>query len=210
MTNGSQRILVVDDEMDIRELFSAGLGQQGFECLKAADADQASAVLAGEDVDLVPLDIMMPGKSGMELLPEIVDQHPQVAVIMVSAVGDIATGVEAMRKGAYDYVTKPVPIADLVVRVEAALSRQALLLENVEYQKWLELMVEELADAVEEQRRQLTAPTQLIRSDIGQGPNMSEKSIRLHTARLGFERVLQKLSGLTGEEDGGEAEPAND
>lgn len=210
MTNGSQRILVVDDEMDIRELFSAGLGQQGFECLKAADADQASAVLAGEDVDLVLLDIMMPGKSGMELLPEIVDQHPQVAVIMVSAVGDIATGVEAMRKGAYDYVTKPVPIADLVVRVEAALSRQALLLENVEYQKWLELMVEELADAVEEQRRQLTALTQLIRSDIGQGPNMSEKSIRLHTARLGFERVLQKLSGLTGEEDGGEAEPAND
>mgnify|MGYP001429129684 CR=1 FL=1 len=113
-----------------------------------------------------------------------------------------------MRLGAYDYVTKPVPITDLVVRVEAALSRQALLLENVEYQRWLVLMVEELTDAVEEQRRQLTALTRLIRSDVGQGPNMSEKTIRLHTARLGFERVLQKLSGFTSEND--EAEPASD
>ena len=92
MSTGTQRILVVDDELDIRELFAAGLSQQGFECLMAADADQASNILAKEDVDLVLFDIMMLGKSGMELLSEIVDEHPQVAVIMVSAVGDIATG----------------------------------------------------------------------------------------------------------------------
>ena len=130
----------------------------------------------------------------MDLLPEIVASHPDVAVVMLSGVDDLTVGVEAMRLGAYDYVTKPVSMADLTLRVEKALSQRELHLDNVEYQELLEAMLTELTEVMEIQERQLAALTKLLPRDIGQGANMSPTSITLQTTKVGFERVLEKLS----------------
>jgi FixJ family two-component response regulator len=134
----------------------------------------------------------------MELLPELAVSHPEVAVVMLSGLDDLSVGVEAMRLGALDYVTKPVSMADLALRVEKALSQRELRLENVAYQELLETMLVALAEALEVQQGQLTALTKLLKTDIGQGSNLSPTSIRLHTARVGFERVLEKLDALAG------------
>lgn len=130
----------------------------------------------------------------MDFLPEIVASHPDVAVVMLSGVDDLTVGVEAMRLGAYDYVTKPVSMADLTLRVEKALSQRELHLDNVEYQELLEAMLTELTEVMEIQERQLAALTKLLPRDIGQGANMSPTSITLQTTKVGFERVLEKLS----------------
>ena len=130
----------------------------------------------------------------MDLLPEIVASHPDVAVVMLSGVDDLTVGVEAMRLGAYDYVTKPVSMTDLTLRVEKALSQRDLHLDNVEYQELLEAMLTELTEVMEIQERQLAALTKLLPRDIGQGANMSPTSITLQTTKVGFERVLEKLS----------------
>lgn len=209
MAQASPVILVVDDEEYVRESLPEVLNDVGLQCVTASGADDAVAALQREEFDLVLLDINMPGRSGMDLLPEIRTEYPDVAVVMLSGVQDLSVGVEAMRLGAYDYITKPVSMPDLTLRVEKALSQRDLLLANVEYQELLEAMLVELTEAFEIQQRQLSALTKLLKTDIGQGTNLSPASIRLHTARAGFESVLEKLTKLTSIGGGPEASIAS-
>ena len=209
MTQASPLILVVDDEEYQREALPEVLNDAGLQCVTASNAENAVEALQQDEFDLVLLDINMPGRSGMDLLPEIMTEYPDVAVVMLSGVQDISIGVEAMRLGAYDYITKPVSEPDLTLRVEKALSQRDVVLANVEYQELLEAMLLELSDAFEIQQRQLSALTKLLWTDIGQGTNLSPTSIRLHTARAGFERVLEKLTKLTSVDAGPEASIAS-
>ena len=192
MSQASSLILVVDDEEYVRESLPEVLTDVGLQCVTASGADDAVEALQQDDFDLVLLDINMPGRSGMDLLPEIRTEYPDVAVVMLSGVQDLSVGVEAMRLGAYDYITKPVSTPDLTLRVEKALSQRDVVLANVEYQELLEAMLLELTEAFEIQQRQLSALTKRLCTDIGQGTNLSPTSIRLHTARAGFERVARK------------------
>ena len=98
----------------------------------------------------------MPGKSGVDFLQDIKAQHPDVAVIMLTGIAAVSP-VMAMRDGAYDYATKPVSIGELVIRVENALARRALLLENRAYQRRLEQIVDELNARNEHRKRELEA-----------------------------------------------------
>jgi putative two-component system response regulator len=84
------------------------------------------------------MDIRMPGLSGMEALPQMVTDHPDTSVVMLTAVADAKTAVEAMKLGAYDFITKPFDLDDLSLRVRRALERRRLVLENREYQRRLE------------------------------------------------------------------------
>jgi putative two-component system response regulator len=85
----------------------------------------------------------MPGLSGMEALPKLLAEHPDASVVMITAVNDTQTAVEAMKLGALDYVTKPFDVDGLVMRVEKALERRMLVVENRHYQSHLEQMVEQ-------------------------------------------------------------------
>ena len=143
-------ILIVDDEEPIRNAVSRKLQAEGFNCVIAVDGQEALWKAFMQDFDLVLLDIKMPGLSGMEVLSRIVTDHPDIGVVMITAIGDSQTAVEAMKLGAYDYVTKPFNLDDLVMRVKRALERRMLLLENKEYQVRLEQKVEKQTQQVQE------------------------------------------------------------
>jgi putative two-component system response regulator len=141
-------ILLVDDEEMIRRLLNQKLSAEGYRCVPAANAQQALAKLKKAPIELVILDIKMPGRSGAELLPEIKAKYPDTAVIMATAVSDASTAINCMKSGAYDYVTKPFNLDEVALSVERALEMRRLELENRDYQQHLEQKVEEQAQKI--------------------------------------------------------------
>jgi DNA-binding response OmpR family regulator len=154
MEEAKGTILIVDDEEAIRGILSRKLESDGYNCEVAADGKEALWKAFMKDFDLVLMDIKMPGISGMEALPQIVTNHPDTCVIMMTAVVDTETAVEAMKLGAYDYVTKPFDLDDLGMRVYKALERRKLILENRENQLRLEQKVHQQAWQIQEYYRE--------------------------------------------------------
>jgi len=148
MTDKQESILIVDDEKPIRQLLRDELSGEGYRCYEAADAGQALKKLRNNTIGLVMLDIRMPGKSGVELLPEIKARSPNVSVIMITAASDIRVAVQCMRQGAYDYIAKPFELDGVNISVARALERRRLELENEEYQQHLEEKVSEQASKI--------------------------------------------------------------
>jgi two-component system response regulator HydG len=121
------RILVVDDQKNMRATTAMLLKSAGYEVAEAADGDEALRVLGGGGVDLLLTDLKMEPMDGMTLLRKGLEISPQTQVILMTAFGSIESAVEAMRHGAYDYVTKPFKEGELVHRVERAIERGKLL-----------------------------------------------------------------------------------
>lgn len=119
MTTGI-RVLLVDDEQEFREVLSERLAQRGVEVSDAASGEQALAKLAARPVDVVVLDVRMPGLGGVATLRRIKQEHPGVEVIMLSGVADVDVAVAGLDLGAFDYMVKPVDIEELVHRLEDA------------------------------------------------------------------------------------------
>ena len=101
------RILVVDDEINMQVVLRAMLKKEGYEVFTAPDGREALKVLADDDIDVVVTDLKMPNLDGMGLLERVAADYPAVPVIMITAHGTVATAVDALKKGAFDYVTKP-------------------------------------------------------------------------------------------------------
>ena len=129
MSNG-RRLLVVDDDDAMREMVVSLLADEGFEVAGAAGAEPALARLRDQEVDAVVSDIRMPGKSGLELVGEIHALRPETPVILMTAFGSIDSAVEAMRAGAFDYVTKPFKRDELLLALERAFENRVLVEEN--------------------------------------------------------------------------------
>ncbi|MFO8143226.1 MAG: response regulator [Dehalococcoidales bacterium] len=143
-----ETLLIVDDEETIRRLLANKLSGEGYHCLEASSANRAMEALEAGVVGLVLLDIKMPGKSGVQLLPEIKSSYPDTVVVMATAITDTATALHCMRQGAYDYVTKPFNLPEVVLSVERALERRRLELENRDYQYHLEERVNQQAEKI--------------------------------------------------------------
>lgn len=128
----SERLLIVDDEVDMLEGLKRLLGYElpAVSILTAARPRQALALVRQEPVDLVLLDIRMPEMDGLELLEALRQQDPELTVIMMTAYGSIEVAVQAMRQGAYDFITKPFDSEALVRTVRKGLERSRLLQEN--------------------------------------------------------------------------------
>ena len=101
------RVLVVDDEINMQVVLRAMLKKEGYEVLTARDGLEALKILAGTEVDVVVTDLKMPRLDGMGLLERVMEDYPSTPVIMITAHGTVATAVDALKKGAFDYVTKP-------------------------------------------------------------------------------------------------------
>ena len=123
------RILVVEDEESLRRVTTAQLETCGYHTVAAADVGEALEVLHKHVFDLVLTDLNLPGESGLDLLKEIRLEYPETVVVLVTAFGSIETAVEAIRHGAYDYLTKPVHPDELKAVVKRVLERQQLLEE---------------------------------------------------------------------------------
>ncbi len=148
-TNHKETLLVVDDEQIVRRLLHQKLANEGYECLEAGSADEALSVLSNNgEVALIISDMKMPGRSGMELLTEVKNRYPDTAMIMATAVTETATAIECMKQGAYDYLTKPFKLDEVLFSIWRALEKRRLQLENREYRQNLEIEVEQQADKI--------------------------------------------------------------
>lgn len=131
-------ILVVDDEVNIRGALVTLLEKQGHRVCGTGTGEEAIEALETAAADLVLTDLKMPGMGGMEFLRRLKLKWPDTEVLVVTAYGSIDTAIEAMRCGAYDYLTKPVDRERLHVMVEKALERHALAFENKQLKDRLE------------------------------------------------------------------------
>jgi CheY-like chemotaxis protein len=119
-------VLVVDDEAGLRHMLEFGLTKRGYQVFAAADGDQALALAAQHPFDLAVCDIMMPGKDGMEVLAQLKNLSPGTEVIMATGYATLETAIEAMKRGAFDYITKPFTLSHLCLIFEKALERRRL------------------------------------------------------------------------------------
>lgn len=149
MAENKGTVLIVDDEAPIRKLLEHRLSADGYHCIPAGDTDAALKILQSEPVDVVLLDIKLPGKSGMELLPQIKKSYPDVVVIMATVLTDINIAIETIRKGAYDYIGKPFNMDTVSDCVNRGVEKRRLEIELHEYQQDLE-------DKVAEKNRQFS------------------------------------------------------
>ncbi len=151
--SSDRRILIVDDEAGVRELFAAWLREENYECKTAASADQALAILATDTYALVISDMMMPGRNGVELLREIRSRYPDTTVIMVSGIDRPQRVRDALRCGAFDYLIKPCELSVLTLSVERGLERRSLQRTARIYKDHLESQNIELAESKTELER---------------------------------------------------------
>ena len=126
-SGGTRRgtVLIVDDEEGVRASIRAILDGT-CEVLEAEHGEAALEVLRAHDVDLVMLDQRMPGEAGLDVLPRIKALDPSIVVVLATAVHDVRAAVEALRRGAYDYLTKPFDVDDILLLVQRALEKRAL------------------------------------------------------------------------------------
>jgi len=181
------RILVVDDEESIREFLEIMLKKEGYEVTVAEDGARGLDLIKKKTFDLVISDLQMPNMTGIELLRQVRDQYPNLLFMMITAFGTTETAVEAMKLGAYDYITKPFKIDEVRINIANALRSQNLEVENRTLKKELnkEYSFQNLVGNSENMhriyelvRRVSQTPTNvLITGESGTGKEMVAKAI---------------------------------
>ncbi|MEW5741282.1 MAG: sigma-54 dependent transcriptional regulator [Myxococcota bacterium] len=175
------RVLVVDDQRNMRATTALLLRSEGFQVAEAGSGEEALDVLAKQPFDVMLTDLKMEPMDGLTLLKRAVEVSPPTNVIVMTAYGSIETAVEAMRRGAYDYVTKPFKDGELVHRVEKALERARL-------QSAVDLFADEF-----NQRHGLTAL-------VGKSAAMRELTARISRVATSDATVLVQGESGTGKE----------
>ncbi len=191
MKTESPYILVVDDELDIRQLVSEILEDEGYQVEMAEDAASARNKKKQRQPQLILLDIWMPDTDGITLLKEwAAEDEVLCPVIMMSGHGSVESAVEATRLGAYDFLEKPLSLAKLLLTVERALEASQLLQENVGLKQQLMLDVEPVGKSivVERTKEQLRRLAQhnarlLLVGEAGVGKELFARYLHHHTAR---------------------------
>ncbi len=146
MSREQETILVVDDEAHVRKLLRRVLEEAGYSVLTASSGQEALDTLVqsqNQEPQLIFLDLKMSGKLGIELLPEIKASYPDTAVVMATAANDVSIAVRCMKQGAYDYITKPFNLDEVILCAHRALEKRHLDLEVREYKLYLEEKVAE-------------------------------------------------------------------
>ncbi|MXZ12177.1 MAG: sigma-54-dependent Fis family transcriptional regulator [Gemmatimonadetes bacterium] len=124
------RLLIADDEYYICEGLREAMAKDGYRVDVAYDGNQAKALMEAHEYDAAIFDLKMPGQDGLSLLKWVRGANREIGVIVITAYGEVETAVEAMRRGAYDYLTKPVDLKRLRLSLERLLDHQALVAEN--------------------------------------------------------------------------------
>jgi putative two-component system response regulator len=149
LTDEPTTLLVVDDEDAVRNALRKFLIQQGYEVATAATGEEALGVLQRQKVTGILLDVNLPGINGVELVPQIMEIEPSVAILMLTAVNDATSAALCMQRGAFDYLIKPIDLGHLGRAIHHALQRRHTLLEGQQINQWLK---EEVTARVTERR----------------------------------------------------------
>ncbi|HPD32374.1 MAG TPA: sigma-54 dependent transcriptional regulator [Phycisphaerae bacterium] len=193
MSGRKERILIVDDDKIIVESLAEFLDLEGYEAAGAANFAEAVTALERKHYQLVITDVNMPDTDGFELLRLIKQRYPDIVVIMITGYGTIESAVEAIKMGAYDYLTKPIIDDEIRLVVERALQQQSLIRENRSLREALDLRynldnivghdykmlkIFDLIEAVAESRT-----TVLIQGESGTGKTMIARAIHHRSDR---------------------------
>lgn len=122
----SAQILIIDDENLFREDLTSLLRKEGYECLAAATGEKGLELIQESSPEIILCDINLPGKDGIQVLDEIMSISPESFVIMITAFGTLESSLEAFRKGASDYITKPLVLEDVLVKIERLVNYKRL------------------------------------------------------------------------------------
>lgn len=188
-----KRILVVEDDESLRRVTQFQLEQAGYQVLTASDGSKALALLEKAPQDLVITDLMMPGISGLELLKRIRADYPETIVILVTAFGSVESAVEAMKIGAYDFITKPINPDALILLINRALEHHQLrkevgiLRSSLDQKYGFENIIGRsgaLLYVLDAAARAASADsTVLIRGETGTGKELLAKAIHFNSGR---------------------------
>ena len=181
---GPVAVLVVDDEDPILNALKKFLTQQQFEVYTAASGDEALAQLKRHRIALMLCDIRMPGTSGVDLVPHALETEPDLAILMLSAVNDATSAALCMQRGAMDYLTKPVELADLGRAVQRALRRREMQLENRQLSSWLKEEVTTRTAELHRERMRLERISTATLEALVNALEAKDPYLRGHSARV--------------------------
>ncbi len=177
-------VLVIDDEPVLQDVLGALLEGDGYDCHHAMTAADGLRVLQEEEVDVVLLDLMLPDRPGLEILPEIKNLDPHLPVVVITAYSSVESAIEAMRGGAFHYVPKPFKNEEVLSLVRRAAERRALVVENRDLRSRLEGMGEivgtsrRIQEVFELMRRAAPArSTILVVGESGTGKELVARAI---------------------------------
>jgi two-component system response regulator AtoC len=189
----AERILVIDDDEGLRESLQLVLSADGYEVAGAEDSRSALAILESSSFDVILCDLRMPGMDGMELLPQLVARLPHSTVIMMSAYGTEELALEAMNKGAHDYLAKPFQPAEVVFCLRKSRERERLRRANAALRREVERAVGErpivaTSEAMIEllelaERAAAYKSTVLITGESGTGKEVMARAIHAQSPR---------------------------
>jgi DNA-binding NtrC family response regulator len=129
--------LIADDDEIVRDVIGSLLSREGYSVVAAKDGFDAIRILRVEDVSLAITDLRMPGADGLEVLRYAVRNNSDIAVVLLTAYGTLDTAIEAITEGAYDYLTKPFKVQEVLILAEKTFKRSELINENRELKKHL-------------------------------------------------------------------------
>lgn len=196
-----ENILIVDDEELIRELLYSALVQEGYDCHQAANVDEAFIILEAREIALVISDIMMPGRSGVELLKDIKEINPDIAVLMITGLTDTNTAMDCIHLGADDYIAKPFSINRVVLTVRNLIDRRSLAIEKKNYQASLEFKVMEQTEQVRCAMIELNNAYNETLTALVKALDAREKEVGSHSERvMNYSIFLAEKMGIRGNE----------
>ncbi|MHB1562328.1 MAG: response regulator, partial [Isosphaeraceae bacterium] len=199
MTSPSGTLLVVDDDEANRDMLSRRLERKGFAVAVARDGSRAIELVRENSFDLVLLDVLMPGLSGLEVLRELRQAHPatRLPIIMATALSDSSDVVEALRLGANDYVSKPLDFPVVLARIQAQLSLKRAVEEATRLERSLEQRNSDLTEA----NNRLAEVNRRMRRDLHAAARIQETflprgELKLEGARFAWHyRPCDELAG---------------
>ena len=192
------RILVVDDENHVRSMIGASLERQGYDVQLARSGREALELLEKDTFDLVLADIVMQDGNGIYLLDRVRGKLPHLPVVMVSAVHDISVAIDAMRRGAYDYLLKPFEREHLLATVVRALEYRQALQDSQNYQQNLEQVVRARTEMLRQAMEDLEHSYDITLEALGDALDLKDSETEGHSKRVtAYTIALARAMGIS-------------